>query len=208
MSDLETNWRQAFDDLDLSCPPPCAFEELVARYSEPHRAYHTVQHLEECLAWFDSARWAIASPGLVALAILYHDAIYDTHARDNEERSADLVCGLLEEYTTVGDETQAPLRELILATRHNALPQPGDAEIVVDIDLAILGAARQRFDEYEQQVRREYDWVAEPDFRRGRADILRQFLARPKIYSTALFRERLESAARENLQRSLAALTF
>jgi predicted metal-dependent HD superfamily phosphohydrolase len=43
-------------------------------------------------------------------------------------------------------------------------------------------------------------------FRRKRREILQQFLARPHLYSTTFFRERLEAAARANLTRSLEEL--
>ena len=69
-----------------------------------------------------------------------------------------------------------------------------------------VGAAPQRFDEYEMQVRQEYAWVPEETFRRRRAEILGQFLARRHIYSTEAFRERYEPRARANLARSLSTL--
>jgi predicted metal-dependent HD superfamily phosphohydrolase len=95
---------------------------------------------------------------------------------------------------------------MILATKHNAAPDSHDAALTVDIDLSILGASATRFDEYETQVRTEYAWVPEEAFREARAKILREFLARPRIYSTDFFYDRLEVSARANLQRSVARL--
>jgi predicted metal-dependent HD superfamily phosphohydrolase len=69
---------------------------------------------------------------------------------------------------------------LVMATGHDAVPQGRDQEVLVDIDLSILGATPARFDEYEQQVRAEYAWVPEFLFRRKRRAILGQFLARPR----------------------------
>jgi predicted metal-dependent HD superfamily phosphohydrolase len=86
------------------------------------------------------------------------------------------------------------------------MPGTPDQQLLVDIDLSILGAPQARFDEYERQVRREYAWVDEPIFRSVRSSILKEFLARPSIYSTTSFRDRLENSARENLKRSIAAL--
>lgn len=88
---------------------------------------------------------------------------------------------------------------LIMVTRHDAVPAANDERVLVDIDLAILGAERERFAEYESQVRREYAWVPEPMFREGRAKILRQFTERPSIYATDFFRAELEARARRNL---------
>ncbi len=191
---------------DVAQPPDCAFTELTQRYSEPHRAYHTLQHLEECFAWFESARPLIRAPGEVALALFYHDAIYDTRAKDNEERSVGLAAAVLEEYCGADRELVASATSLILATRHDVIPASGDPQVLVDVDLSILGASADRFDEYERQIRFEYSWVSEADFRKGRAAVLETFLAREKIYNTETFRARLEETARNNLKRSLATL--
>jgi predicted metal-dependent HD superfamily phosphohydrolase len=93
-----------------------------------------------------------------------------------------------------------------MATRHKAVPRGTDAEILVDIDLSILGAAPDRFDEYERQVREEYAWVPDFLFRRERKAILKEFLARPQIFSSTHFRGRYEQQARSNLERSLERL--
>jgi predicted metal-dependent HD superfamily phosphohydrolase len=93
-----------------------------------------------------------------------------------------------------------------MATRHDAVPGDIDAQVLVDIDLSILGAEEKRFDEYERQVREEYGWVPEPIYRDKRKAILESFLARATIYNTARFIERYEPRARANLARSLARL--
>ncbi|MGD0191347.1 MAG: N-methyl-D-aspartate receptor NMDAR2C subunit [Rhizomicrobium sp.] len=203
---LKLAWRQCFRDLGGSEPPPCARNELFARYSEPHRSYHTLQHLEECFGWLEQTRALAEHPGEVAFALFFHDAIYDTHASDNEQLSAELAAGVLDEYVR-GDADPERVRALIMATKHDGVPVGPDACLLVDVDLSILGAAPERFDEYEQQVRREYAWVAPDAFRTGRRKILEQFLSRPSIYSAPFFAERLEAAARSNLKRSLGSGT-
>jgi predicted metal-dependent HD superfamily phosphohydrolase len=205
MSQLSTAWLRCFHDLGGSRPPPCTWEELQARYSEPHRAYHTLQHLKECFAWFEQTRSLARHPGDVAFALFYHDAVYDSHAHDNEARSAELAEDVLGEYVR-GDAEPQRIVALIMATKHDAVPADNDAQLLVDIDLSILAAAPGRFDEYERQVRKEYDWVAPDAFREGRRRVLQQFVERPAIYSLPLFRERLEATARHNLERSLAEL--
>ena len=191
--------------LGLSEPEGAVFGDLMQRYSEAHRAYHTPQHLEECFHLFEDVRGLAQSSGAVGLALFYHDAIYDTHARNNEEKSAELARSIL---TSVGGPASllSYVTDLVLVTRHAAMPETDDQKLVVDIDLSILGAPQARFDEYEQQVRREYSWVDEAIFRAVRSKILQEFLARPAIYSTKTFRDRLERPARENLKRSIAAL--
>jgi predicted metal-dependent HD superfamily phosphohydrolase len=205
MSLLEAAWMQCFQDMGGSQPPPCIFEELRARYDEPHRAYHTLQHLEECLSWFAQTRPLFRHPGEVAFALFYHDAIYDTHAQDNEKRSAELANDVIGEYVR-GNANADQVNGLIMATTHDASPADPDAQLLVDIDLSILGASSARFGEYELQIRKEFDWVDRIAFRDGRRKVLAHFLDRAAIYSTPFFQERLEKQARDNLAHSIELL--
>ena len=193
----------------LGVPRSVRLEELrgfvLDRYREPHRHYHTVQHLDECFERWPEIRDHAAHPAEVALALWFHDAIYDTHRSDNEALSAALARDTALGLGVAADVAQR-IADLVLFTRHAVEPEGPDAEALVDVDLSILGAANARFDEYERQVRREYAWVAEETFRKRRAEVLEQFLGRRHIYSTALFRERYEPRARANLERSLHAL--
>jgi predicted metal-dependent HD superfamily phosphohydrolase len=202
MEALEAAWLVCFRDLGCT-PPRAAYVDLTARYREPHRAYHTLQHLEECFGWFVQMGGQARRPGDLAFALFYHDAIYDTRAHDNEARSAALAADVLR---GCGLDRADAVTDLILTTRHDALPADEDARILVDIDLSILGASPDRFDEYERQVRREYAWVDDSAFRAGRGRILRQFLDRCALFNTVFFRDRLEQQARKNLERSLRGL--
>ncbi len=197
-------WVAHFVGLGLR-PPEGVHAELCARYGEPHRAYHTLEHLGECLAQLEEARALAARPHEVALALWFHDAVYDPRASDNEQQSA-----VWAERVLLAAGASAELAHrvaaLVLATKHDAMPEPGDSALLVDVDLSILGAERARFDAYETQVRREYEWVPDAAYREGRARVLRSFLERPRIYATAHFHDRLEARARDNLRRSLAAL--
>lgn len=204
---LEKYWSRCIDELGGSLPPPFVWNELTARYQEAHRAYHTFQHLDECFGWFQQSYDLAASPGELAFALFYHDAVYDPRASDNELRSAELAVSVLEEYVR-GDSNCARIHELILMTRHDAIAVDPDAALLVDIDLAILGAAPARFDEYETQVRMEYAWVSDEAFREGRSKILKSFRERPAIYRTPYFFERLETPARANLARSIDRLSL
>lgn len=177
-------------------PDRSLYDALVARYSEPHRRYHTLTHLEECFAAFDEIADLAERPADVELALWFHDAIYDTRRTDNEQRSADWA------RSVCGD----PVARLVMVTRHDAAPVTNDEKVLVDADLWILGAPEKRFDEYEQQVREEYGWVPGPIYRRKRRQILESLLARPAIYGTGRFLRRYEREARANLARSLARL--
>jgi predicted metal-dependent HD superfamily phosphohydrolase len=141
----------------------------------------------------------------VELAVWFHDSIYVTSRTDNEERSAEwarrsaLLAGL-------SPEGADRLSSLVIATKHDAVPVGKDAAVLVDIDLAILGADAARFEEYEVQIREEYSWLPESLYRKGRRKILQGFLNRPRIYSTKFFQVEHEARARENISRSLARI--
>ncbi|HEY9029586.1 MAG TPA: N-methyl-D-aspartate receptor NMDAR2C subunit [Burkholderiaceae bacterium] len=202
--DLQTSWAATWHDLRLPAPGGVA-EALVARWDEPHRRYHTLQHLRECLALFDAHRALAQRPGEVALALWFHDAVYDTRRHDNEAASAAWARRVLEAAGAAADVADR-VDALILATRHSQVPATGDERLLVDIDLAILGAAPARFAEYERQIRDEYGFVPEPVFREKRAEILRGFLARPALFSTAALAARFEAPARANLAGAIAGL--
>jgi predicted metal-dependent HD superfamily phosphohydrolase len=175
-------------------------ERLLAHYSEPQRKYHTLRHLEDCLRKFDEARALAERPAEVDLALWFHDAIYDVQRDDNELRSAQWA------REAIGGDAGERVYDLVLATRHARQPSGRDAELLVDIDLSILGAPTVAFDEYEQQIRAEYASVPAFLFRRKRRAILAEMLRRPFIFSTLHFRARFEAQARVNLARSIAAL--
>lgn len=180
---------------------------LRARYAEPSLNYHNQAHIDACLAEFDAIRPAFRDPAAVELAIWFHDAIYDPRKTDNEERSADLADAMLS-AAGVTRQTVETVRRLILATKHDAVPTDHDAQLLVDIDLSILGSADAAFDAYEQAIRQEYAHVPDETFRTGRAAVLRKFLARDRIYATECFASRFEAAARRNLQRSIEGLSL
>jgi predicted metal-dependent HD superfamily phosphohydrolase len=191
--------------LGAATPDAKLHGEVEARYREPHRHYHTLQHLDECFDKLDEIRSFAEHPAEIELALWFHDAVYDVERQDNEEWSADWA-RMAAVAAGVPRDACERVHALVLATRHQAVPRGLDAEILVDVDLSILGAAPERFDEYERQVREEYSWVPGFLFRRKRKAILRDFLARPRIFSTAHFHDRYEQRARANLERSIAAL--
>jgi len=200
---LRENWNAAWHALGVASPDAALCDELQRRYGEPQRHYHTMQHLGECLAWFEREKAQAERPAEVALALWFHDAIYDVHAHDNEARSADWARQALLE---AGVNTNAAERvhALVMATRHDAVPEGRDAELLIDIDLSILGAARTRFDEYERQVHAEYAFVPDEIRLPRRREILQRFLDRKAIYATPRMHAQLEAQARINLQRSIA----
>lgn len=206
MSPGWAGWRRSWRELGQPVADEALHRRLVACWSEPHRHYHTLQHLLECLALFEQVRATAQRPAEIELALWFHDAFYDPKRDDNEERSAQWA------HACVLDAGLAPaiadrLQALVMATRHQAVPQDADAQLLVDVDLAILGSEPARFDESDEQIRREYAHVPEDEFRAGRRRVLGEFLARPRLYSTPWFASGFERQARENLARALAKLS-
>lgn len=197
MTLLPSSWASAWSDLGLQ-PPPGLFEQLVRAYEEPQRHYHSLQHLRECLMHFDQVRHLAQQPGEVAIALWFHDAIYDVRGKNNECQSADWAIRVLASCQA-SQATLARVERLIMVTRHDATPGEPDEQLLVDIDLAILGATPERFAEYDAQVRAEYAWVPCFVYRMKRRSVLKSFLARSMIYSTDHFRTRYEAQARINL---------
>lgn len=206
MKATKQRWANLCAALDFE-PDLGEFVRLESAYSQSHRAYHTLQHLSECLEKLD---WAASNDisrniALAEMALWYHDAVYRTRATDNELKSAEWAYRFL---TTAGVEAKDGklVHSLILATRHDEMPKEPAHQLVVDIDLSILGAAPTRFEEYEEQVRVEYNWAPWFMYRRKRREILQYFLDRPCIYNTELFYAEYEHRARENLKRSVERL--
>lgn len=199
----EERWSETWSLAKLPAPKD-RLVRLLDRYAEPHRAYHDLQHILSCLRLAAEVRGQLQDPAAVELALWYHDAVYEPRAADNEERSAALAASELAAFDPL---VVASVPDLILATKHQAVPVSADAQFLVDIDLAVLGAPAAEFDAYEAGVRREYRWVPRPLFNRKRREILQGLLERPAIYSTPYFRDRLEASARANLTGSITRLS-
>ncbi len=181
-------------------------QALVLAYLEPQRRYHTTEHLGECLLLLEQHLHEAVEPAEVEMALWFHDAVYDVQAHDNEARSA----AWAERALSQAGVPAARIRRVvmhIMATCHAVVPQVGDQALLVDVDLAILGASPERFAAFETQVRQEYAWVPVPVYQETRCVVLRGFLDRPSIYLTPSIRQALEARARDNLAQSIERLS-
>jgi len=197
MIDFKQRWIRDWASLGLT-GDAALLERLLASYAEPQRHYHTLQHLSECLDLFDQVAHLARRPGEVALALWFHDAVYIPQGHDNEARSA-AWAGEALQAAGADEAVIARTQALIMATAHHQAQEQGDARLVIDVDLAILGAEPARFAEYEEQVRAEYASVPVELYRQKRGELLTRFLERPAIYGTAELHARLEQQARTNL---------
>lgn len=174
-------------------------------WSEPHRRYHSLQHLSECLRWLDDPALdgALVRPLEVELALFFHDLVYDTTRSDNEEVSAERAVALLSAVDGADGAAIERVRAMILATKSH-VADTDDARLMLDVDLSILGADERRFAEYEQQIREEYHWVPDDAYRAGRRRVLAGFAERARIFQSPIMFDRLEARAKDNLARALA----
>ena len=180
------------------------FRLLKQQHIEAARHYHSDKHISACLQQFLDYRSIAERPAEIEIAFWFHDAIYDTHRNDNEEKSAALATQELKKLNVFADAIER-VHQMILATKTH-IPETPDAAILVDIDLGILGASPEDFENYDIAIRKEYHWVPETQYKPARANILEAFLTRSHIYHTAAIRETLEEQARENLARKIAEL--
>ena len=223
----EAAWHQIWTGLGIGDADPALLPALLARYSEPHRKYHTLEHLDACLGNFALVRDHTTHPSEVELALWFHDAIYEIPARGNERRagpppskfapqlaerrypnerqSADWARAALVGAGAAPEVAQR-VHALVMVTCHDRLPQTSDEALLLDVDLAILGAPPVLFDVYEAQIGAEYCSVPEPVRRSRRQRILQGFLDRERIFHSEYFGNRLEAQARNNLVRSITAL--
>lgn len=174
---------------------------LLAGYQEPARAYHNVSHIRDCLEQLDQHGSLADDPLALEFAIWFHDFVYDSKASDNEARSAETAERFLKDTSIC-----SKVGGLIMATRHAAEVLSGDSCLIVDIDLSILGRSAPDYDRYASAIRREYAWVHDDDYAKGRGRVLSGFLQRARIYSSQPFHDRYETQARLNLQRELDSL--
>ena len=217
---LGATWAAAWSSFGR--PAPAGLQaELMTAWSEPQRHYHDQRHLRECLALWSRWRGQSLRAGEVAIALWFHDAIYDPQAPGagrNELNSAAWAARSLVRAGADSDTAQR-VHDLVMAThvragrtlttQHDApavLGSSPDAQLLVDIDLSILGSPAERFERYDQDVRREYAWVPGFRYQEARAQVLQSFLDRPRLYHGEHAVALLEAQARINLAAALSRL--
>ncbi len=215
MEEFKINYlREAWEALfaQLNVKEEIAIElwqELYGYYSESHRAYHNLNHLYDLFLKLEKQE--AHDPSSVSLAIWYHDIIYRPLNKKNEEESAKL-CD--EKLSAIG--TDQALRQkvfkLILSTKgHDTVQwstneERTDNDLLLDLDLSILGSPPEIYQQYTRQIRKEYQVVPGLLYRQGRKKVLRSFLNKAHIFKSPAFIALYEQQARENLSRELEEL--
>jgi predicted metal-dependent HD superfamily phosphohydrolase len=181
--------------------------DLLRRWGEAHRQYHTVSHLEAVLSVIEQHHSHAADLAAVRLAAWYHDAVYDPQRVDNEEVSAQLAETALPSLGVPAEQVAEVARLVRLTAGHDPAPGDRNGELITDADLCVLAAPPEVYQAYTAAVRREYAHVPDPLFAAGRAAVLRNLLSLSPMFRTPALRERWEEAARVNITRELAELS-
>ncbi|HLC59535.1 MAG TPA: hypothetical protein VJH34_03355 [archaeon] len=200
MPNTRQRWLDLWRRVNAKGESISVYSRIAAKYSTEGRYYHNIDHIKYCLEELDNVRDIVVDKDEVEMAIFLHDVVYDTGAKDNEEKSAQFARELL---TKMGIENYFIRRvcKHILSTKHDKPTDDADSQIIMDIDFSYLGFIPEAFDECRRNIRKEYGWVGEEEFNKHTALFFQQFLDRPSIYSTEHFRKKYENLARENLTR-------
>lgn len=203
---LRDRWNYLWQKLHAEIAPQDTFDRLIEAYSSPDRFYHNLNHIGDCLSIFDQTQSLAVHPEEVELGIWFHDAVYDSTRNDNEQMSAKWAKTVAQREGLPGD-IAGRVYQVILATRHNEMLTDADEQLIVDVDLSILGREHDVFWRYEENIRKEYAWVPDPVFRQKRIEVLTGFLDRPFLYYHREFKERFEEQARLHLAQAITRLS-
>ncbi|MCX5211313.1 HD domain-containing protein [Kitasatospora sp. NBC_00240] len=203
---LTDRWSALLRRCGAGVDPEPYGRELLRRWAEPQRRYHTTEHLRAVLDHIDTLAGHADDPDTVRLAAWFHDAVYKPDRSENEERSAALAVRALAEAGLPERQVAEVARLVRLTVTHHPEPGDRDGEVLCDADLAVLGGPPEAYAAYAAAVREEYAFVPDEAFRAGRAEILRGLLALPALYRTPAALERFDAAARANLAAELGRL--
>ncbi|MEU9131571.1 hypothetical protein AB0D08_26265 [Kitasatospora sp. NPDC048540] len=203
---LLDHWNDLLRRCGASADPQPYGEDLLRRWAEPQRRYHTTDHLRAVLGHTDTLAGQAEDPDAVRLAAWFHDAVYRPDRSENEERSAALAVRALREAGLAEPLVAEVARLVRLTVTHDPAPGDRNGEVLCDADLAVLGGSPEQYAAYAAAVRAEYGFVPEDAFRAGRAAVLRQLLGLPALYRTEAARARFDAAARANLAAELSSL--
>ncbi|GGR06259.1 hypothetical protein GCM10010195_71770 [Kitasatospora griseola] len=203
---LSERWHALLTRCGATVDPEPYARDLLARWAEPQRRYHTTDHLRAVLDRIDELAGHAEDPDAVRLAAWFHDAVYRPDRSENEERSAALACRALREAGLPEPLVHEVARLIRLTVTHHPAPGDHNGEVLCDADLAVLGSSPDRYAAYTAAIRDEYAFVPPDAFREGRTEILHHLLALPALYRTAEAHERYDAQARANMQAELREL--
>ncbi|MGD1913971.1 MAG: hypothetical protein ACFB2X_24970 [Rivularia sp. (in: cyanobacteria)] len=205
---LFKNWWRLLQNFDINkAAAEKTFTEIVAAYSTPNRFYHTLKHIDRILEVIQQLEYQTQDLQTVQLAAWFHDIVYHTKAKDNEEKSAARAVELLLPLSIPSNAIKNVKRLILTTKTHQALTSDSDAQILLDADLAILGSNASEYSKYTQAIRQEYFWVPEIEYFVARKQVLENFLQRKNIYFTQEIQQTKEKTARNNLEAEIEQIS-
>ena len=181
------------------------FSKLVNVYSSEGRHYHNVCHIQAMLAFLEQHQENIKSFQTLFLATWYHDAIYDSKSQSNERDSAEMMKKDMS-FLGLPEDIIHSIYGLILATqRHEQKIQDTDESLFLDADLSILSSSEHVYATYSANIRKEYSWVSEEEYKKGRRGVLHHFLQRDTIYFSDVMTAN-DLIARKNIEHEISQL--
>lgn len=179
------------------------WNELEKAYLHKSRYYHNLNHLKEMITCFEEYQSELQFPDEVLYAIFYHDYIYNSTRKDNEENSAAFAVKILPKNTIINKER---VSTMILATKNHQCGANPDEKWLIDFDLRILAKDWNDYVIYFQQIRKEYSIYPDLLYKPGRKKALQHFLEHEHIYQTETFRSLYEQKARHNILQEINSL--
>ena len=208
ISELKSRWLDLFSKYSKDKPLiETYWKEIINKYSSKKRFYHNLSHLQNMLKQLDKYENQIVDLDTLKFAIWYHDIIYKSTKKDNEEKSA--VLGKKRLKTIGFDENRLEkLKKLIVSTKKHQLilTKNNDNAYLLDLDLSILGADWNTYKNYIQNIRKEYKIYPNFMYNPGRKKVLNHFLERETLFFTQDFQIKYEKQARENLKKEIELL--
>lgn len=183
------------------------WEEIYKNYASENRHYHNLQHISHLLKLAENNQADFQEYDMLRFAIWYHDIIYNATKSNNELESAEFAQKRLKKFK-IDTKKIGNCADLIISTKkHEVLnAQNEDNAYLLDFDLAILATSWESYENYCQNIRKEYSMFPDFLYKKGRKKVLQHFLERPQIYHTQKYRDLWEAKARENIQKELTLL--
>lgn len=187
------------------------WQKIKQQYGQEHRSYHNLSHIHHCLNQLELVWQEPSDPFLISWALFFHDYFYDIGNNWNEFRSGiQSMCTARNAKLSLKFTIASGI--LVFATKNHQVTETPyalqkDLEILLDLDLAVLGKPWAQYDQtYRKPVRKEYESVPWKQFAERRRKILELFLKREKLYFRPFFHERYEKQARSNLEHEIERL--
>lgn len=151
-------------------------DDVVKRYDETHRFYHTFEHLQDVVSYLEKSN---SLNDELFLAAVYHDAVYDPKSNTNEEDSANLF-KVDAAMASIASDKVASVIQLILDTKHHTASSELSKQFI-DADLNIFNESNERLLQYEKQIFKEYQFVDYKTYKENRIKVLEKYNQNGKL---------------------------